>query len=114
MQRFHAAVPPLLLFSATFYCAGSLLAQGSAKVSRDARQATGDTVPVIVQYDHDPSDDEGLAFESRHRGHVALKLHGIQALSAMMPKAELESLAHEPGVKYVSLDRPLLARDAGR
>ena len=112
MTRFGTTFRSVAALSTSFLAAGFAWGQHSPKVSHDTFEAAADSVPVIIQYDHDPGDAEGQTVEGRHHGRLARKLHGIAALSATMPKADLEALAKEPGVKYVSLDRPVIARGA--
>ena len=54
-------------FSALFLTAGFAFGQHSSKVSHDTFAAASDAVPVIIQYDHDPSDADGNAVEGKHQ-----------------------------------------------
>ena len=80
------------------------------KCALDVDQAITATVPVIVQYSSDPTDNEAAAVNGL--GPVYNRMHSINALAANVSASQLETLASRPGVKYVSLDRPLAARQA--
>ncbi|MGI4829301.1 MAG: S8 family serine peptidase [Janthinobacterium lividum] len=80
------------------------------KCSADVDQATTATVPVIVQYANDPSDAEIGAVGNL--GSVTNRMHSVKALAAKISASQLTALASRPGVAYVSLDRPVKARQA--
>ena len=78
------------------------------RCSSDLDSVTTDTVPVIVQYVKDPSDDEVASVHAM--GPVSYRMHSVKALAARVSAAQLTALASLPGVAYVSLDRPVKAR----
>ena len=63
---------------------------------------------MIVQYKSDPSSaEEGVLGKlGLFRGH----LHSINALSVKVSPDQLTTLASRSGVSYISLDRPIAAR----
>ncbi len=80
------------------------------KCSADVDQATSATIPVIVQYDQDPSNAEVKAINTI--GPVYHHSHAVNTLGAVIPVGQLTALAGRPGVKYISLDRSLAARQS--
>ncbi|HVT95922.1 MAG TPA: S8 family serine peptidase, partial [Acidobacteriaceae bacterium] len=82
------------------------------KISADAAKADPNSViPVIIQYKHDP----GWAQDSQvnHLGGATKDtLHSIHAKTALLPAGQLGTLASDPNVAYVSLDRPVHPREA--
>ena len=104
----------LLVATATTVSAGAqLLGALSPKISPDAAAAASSTtVPVIIQYQHDPGTPE-----SNHvhgvGGLVKSPLHSIHAFTENVSQDQLTQLAADPSVTYISLDRPLAARQAG-
>jgi subtilisin family serine protease len=82
----------------------------SSKISPDLRGRTG-SVPVIIQYVNPPSSQEsGLL--SLLGGLVGTVLGIINAITAILPVAQLNSIAANPNVKYISLDRTVAAKQA--
>ncbi len=84
----------------------------NAKVSADTSIAsTSGDVNVIIQYKVAPSslDESKIATMS---GKIKHRMGGIRALHASVPQASLDQLASNPNVQYVSLDRPISARQA--
>ncbi|MGI4829707.1 MAG: S8 family serine peptidase, partial [Janthinobacterium lividum] len=79
-----------------------------SKCSPDVDAATTATVPVIVQYVSDPSDAEVTGVNAL--GSVSNRMHSVKAIAAKVSASQLEALASRPGVAYVSLDRPVKAR----
>lgn len=89
----------------------SLSAYASCKhprCSRDVDEATTSTVPVIVQYTNDPTDDEVGAVGNI--GSVYNRMHTIRAIAARVPASRLTALANRPGVAHIFLDHPVAAR----
>ncbi|MGI4828063.1 MAG: S8 family serine peptidase [Janthinobacterium lividum] len=78
------------------------------KCSADVDKAVGTTVPVIIQYVNDPTDDEVNAIGRFAQVHH--RMHSVRALAAKVSASQLEALASRPGVARVSLDRPVMAR----
>jgi serine protease AprX len=68
-------------------------------------------VPVIIQYFSDPGQ---LRVERVRKlgGQVKGKLSFIKALSANLSPDQLQTLAADPAVSYISIDRPLTSRQA--
>src|SRR5580698_7372014 len=80
---------------------------GHKKISPDAAaSSTGQTVPVIIQYKQDPGREQNDRIYSA-RGSVRKALHSIHGFAANVPASELEQLASDPNVSYISKDRPL-------
>ena len=78
------------------------------KCSPDVVKSTASTLPVIVQYVNDPSDDEVNAVGNL--GTVSSRLHSVKAIAVKISASQINTLANRPGVAYVSIDRPLAAR----
>src|SRR5581483_4184827 len=84
---------------------------GHRKISSDAeRQSSAATIPVIIQYTNDPQPST-LVNLRNHGAFVQKTLHSIRAVHARVPRRVLEDLANDPGVAYISLDRPVAALD---
>lgn len=83
----------------------------SPKCAIDVANATSSNVSVIVQYANDPGDDEVSAITGRI-GPVYNRMHTIKAIAARVPITQLDSLANRAGVKYISLDRFVEARQS--
>jgi serine protease AprX len=83
-----------------------------AKISSDAAAANSSSnVSVIIQYEDDPGADK-VARVQNTGGAVKGKLRSIKSLTANVPQTQLGSLAADPKVKYISLDRPIGTHDA--
>ena len=83
-------------------------ATAGGKVSRDLERVKG-PVRVIVQYRANPAQSKVDAVRGRHKGQVQATLPGTKSLVADLPGDQVESLASDPDVLYVSADRPLQA-----
>ncbi len=82
----------------------------SSKISPDLAGKTG-SVPVIVQYVNPPSGLEtGLL--GLLGGVISSALQLINAIVAIVPVSQLNVLAADPNVKYISLDRTVAAKQA--
>ena len=81
------------------------------KLSRDLEaHAASETLPVIIQYKKDP----GAAEENRlaaHGGLLTPTIHSINAHAGTMSRSQLDDLANDPNVAYITPDRSLAARD---
>jgi serine protease AprX len=76
------------------------------KISADAVTAAANgPVQVIVQYNTDPGTQQETLLTVKHHGFLRNTLHSIQAHAATLQPADLQSLANDPSVKYISLDR---------
>ncbi len=87
-------------------------ASGHAKISKDALEANPlQVVPVIVQFKTaDPLQQQrAMAFAN---GAVSKHFQATKAVAAQVSGAALQQLALDPSVSYVSLDRPLTAKQA--
>ena len=112
MLSFRSFLRSALVFAVAVPFVGVAFAQTSKKLSRDLREAANDNVAVIIQYNHDPGDAEAQVI-GKLAGQTGRKLGSIRALTATMSKKQLDALANDSGVSYVSLDRPLGARGGG-
>jgi len=79
------------------------------KISPDASASSSSRVQVIIQYKQEPGQDQEDAI-ALSGGTLLRKLHSIHAHAATVPQSQLEKLAADPNVRYISLDRPLAAR----
>ena len=95
-------------------CATSALFAGG-KISPDLVKAKAATVGILVQYRSAPSAAQTGHISARYRGTVKRVHQSSRAIEASMPSTELNNLAADPDVVYVSADRPLRANmvDAG-
>lgn len=109
-SRFRLTIVVLLLalYSSTVFAATSL----SSKISPDLVGLPSTTsVPVIVQYYDAPSPwDTGLL--GLLGGVLKLVLEPINAIVTDLTPIQLNWVAIDPNVKYISLDRPVTARQA--
>jgi len=81
-----------------------------SKISDDAKaKAASEMVNVIIQYKQDPGSDQQDAI-AHAGGSLNRTLHSIHANVARLPQSKLETLAADPNVSYISVDRPLAAR----
>jgi serine protease AprX len=81
----------------------------SQKCSTDLSYPSAAVVPVIVQYRNAPTElDDAKIFDAG--GQITAKHPHIRGISAAVPASSLTSLANDPNVAYVSLDRPIGAR----
>ena len=86
--------------------AAALLA-GSKKLSRDlATAARGPTVNVIVQFERQPQSADLVSILGKG-GAVKRSLANIRGVAVSVPAEALDNLASQPGVAYISLDRPI-------
>jgi serine protease AprX len=81
------------------------------KISDDAAVASNAPVHVIIQYNNDPGANQ-VNTVALHGGSVERAMHSIKAHSVTVAQSELEKLAADPNVKYISVDRPVAARDS--
>src|ERR1700722_13416740 len=82
------------------------------KISDDAAaKDANEVVPVIIQYKTDPGAREEQLIAA-HGGELHRTMHSIHAHSAHLRQSELAALAADPNVAYISIDRPLAARDS--
>ncbi len=80
------------------------------KLSLDASKADpGSIVHVIVQFNHH-DESEWDSTLSAHGGTVHRHFAKTRALAAEVPAGRLKELADEPGISYVSIDRPLTSK----
>ena len=80
------------------------------KISRDLATADpSSTVPVIIQYAQDPGANEDAAV-ANVGGNVRFHMHTIHSHAVLVPQYKLAQLASNPNVTYISLDRPVQAR----
>jgi serine protease AprX len=109
--RLPIVLGSLAAFAATAFAAGS--SSPASKISPDLANSSSRTAqPVIIQYYNPPSPVEtgllGLV-----GGLLKTVLGSINAVVANVLPSQLNLLAADPNVKYISLDRPLGARGAG-
>lgn len=114
MLRSRLLLPIALGFvisnSSNLFAAGP--PQPGGKLSPDAVAASPDaTLNVIIQYKHDPGVQDA-ANASGFGALVKSHLHSIHALTAAVPQTLLNRLAGDPNIAYISIDRPLAAREA--
>src|SRR5580704_17599655 len=102
-----------LLIALIFLSSVSGFSATNGKISPDlAAQTSNGNFPVIIQYKTAPSSLEtGLL--GLLGGVVTLVLSSINAIVATVPLRQLSSLAADPNVTYISLDRAVTARNAG-
>lgn len=82
------------------------------KIAPDAAKADpNSTIPVIIQYKQDPGSDQDDQV-ARLGGATSATLHSIHAKAAQLPAGQLERLAGDPNVSYISIDRPVHPREA--
>lgn len=81
-----------------------------ARCSWEVDAATGSSVPVIVQYTADPTEAEVDLLGTL--GPVTRRMHSIHAVALGVSASHLTALANRPGVKYISLDHTIEARQA--
>ena len=106
--RYHIAISILAAAGA------SVLAQPthpSGKISPDTGASSGSNVAVVIQYTQDPGALKQLIINNLG-GRVTGNLHSIYAIAATVPQSGLSVLAADPDVTYVSIDRPVAAREA--
>lgn len=96
----------LLIMSALILCSNLAFA-GSHKISKDLRgKDPSSQVDVIVQFDHAPTAKYHQKIVDRG-GKLKRELGNFKGAVYTMPVSELEDLAKDPAVKYISIDRPL-------
>lgn len=96
----------LLIMSALILCSNLAFA-GSHKISKDLRgKDPSSQVDVIVQFDHAPTATYHQKIVDRG-GKLKRELGNFKGAVYTMPVSELEDLAKDPAVKYISMDRPL-------
>ncbi|OGO53223.1 MAG: hypothetical protein A2148_01790 [Chloroflexi bacterium RBG_16_68_14] len=71
----------------------------------------GQPVPLIVQ--HDGTPDDLLAFVTQSGGTVEREFHIIPALDVEVPAGQVDDLARQDGVAWLSLDAPVVSAHAG-
>lgn len=87
-------------------------ASTSSKISPDlAALPSSQNVPVIIQYHNAPSSLETLLL-SLLGGVLNLALGAINALGVNINVGQLNSIASDPNVTYISLDRQVVAHQA--
>ena len=93
--------------AALLVASASLCFGGHWKVARELQQSSGsDAVNVIVQYTHQPGENEHKRVSSlggRHNGH----LQSIAAEAVSLPASAVAALANDSSVAYISPDRPV-------
>jgi serine protease AprX len=93
-------------------CTSAVFAGTSSKISPDAAAASpSSNLPVIIQYRTPPTSLE-TALLSLLGGLVKITLQTINALGATVPQQSLNQIAADPNVTYISVDRPVGAREA--
>jgi serine protease AprX len=98
------------LLAVTAYPALASPHEKASKISRDAKSALpSELVPVIIQYNMLPGDAQS-ALVRGHGGLVRNFLNSIRAMTASVPQSQLEDLAADPNIKYISRDRAVAAR----
>jgi serine protease AprX len=99
----------LALAGTSLSCAQSV----STKISPDAAAAPSNSnVQVIIQYYSAPSSQESSLL-GLVDGLLKSVLQTINALVAIVPQTQLIQIAADSNVKYISLDRPVTAHQAG-
>jgi hypothetical protein len=82
------------------------------KLSPDLSAApSGTTVPVIVRYAQAPAQSETNSILNLG-GILGDALSSINAQAAVVPVDSLAALASDPNVLYISMDRPVYARNS--
>ena len=95
-----------VILSALLLCS-SLAFAGSRKISKDLQgRDPSSQVDVIVQFDQAPTAKYHQKIMD-HGGKLKRELGHFKGAAYSMPASELEDLAKDPAVKYISLDRPL-------
>ncbi|MGC2297689.1 MAG: S8 family peptidase, partial [Acidobacteriaceae bacterium] len=85
---------------------------GHGKISQDAAKSDPNSViPVIIQYRQDPGAAQDTEV-AQLGGATSKTLHSIHAKAALLPASQLGTLAADPNVSYVSIDRPVHPREA--
>jgi serine protease AprX len=80
------------------------------KLSPDIKHADlAAVIPVIVQYEHEPNDADHQMILTMG-GQLKGKLKSVKAGAYKVPGSALASIAADPNVRYVSLDRPVHAK----
>jgi serine protease AprX len=80
------------------------------KLAPDLASYRVDTIDVIIQFKEAPSRDQLDKIAARgHVKHIFDHIHGVHA---SLPMREVESLAKEPSVAYVSPDRKVTVQAA--
>ena len=82
------------------------------KISGDAlAKSSSEMVDVIIQYKADPGAAQASSIVNAD-GSLKRALHSIHANAARLPQSMLENLAKDPNINYISVDRPLAARQS--
>jgi serine protease AprX len=88
-----------------------------AKMSKDAKDALAadpmQTVPVIVRFNHNKQAKWDVSLSAAN-GMVYRHFIHTQAVAAAMPASALKRLAQDPSVAYISIDRPLGAKQKAK
>ena len=101
----------VLLALITLLAAGLSLADGNKyKLSQDLEslkgRGKGATIDVIVQYKVTPTDAQHLRVQGRG-GALKRKLDVIKGAHYSVPVESLQTLADDPDIAYISLNRPV-------
>ena len=95
-----------VMVSALILCSNLAFA-GSLKISKDLQgKDPSSQVDVIVQFDQAPTTNYHQKVADRG-GKLKRELGRFKGAVYTMPVSELEDLATDPAVKYISMDRPL-------
>ena len=111
--RMFSPKPTLIPLACVFALATGPVFAGPhhSKIAPDARQPqSSSTVPVIVQYLQEPGSPQEQGI-SNIGGRVKSRMHSIHAIAADIPPGALDQLANDPNVSYISIDRPVYARE---
>ncbi len=82
------------------------------KISKDALAADPQQVTsVIVQFKNADATTQGTSIARVH-GALTKQFRATKAVAAQLSGSALQQLANDPNVSYISLDRPLTARQA--
>src|SRR3984957_7846008 len=113
MSRSRLGLRIFLVSFAAFTCTAFAGAQSaSSKISPDLAAASpSQTLPVIIQYRNSPSSLESFLL-TLLGGLVTTTLGAINALGVKIPLSQLNQIAADPNVTYISLDRPVTAHQA--
>ena len=98
-----------LLRFATFLLAASLAFAGSPKISKDLEGVDpGATLDLIVQFSSGATAANKKKIRN-HGGKARRDLESVKGFEASLPGSELEALAADDEVSYISADRPVKA-----
>ena len=111
MKQWTRTVATSLCLSALLPLSAFAGNKHNPKLSDDAASAPSGNVDVIIQYKKDPGAVEEAKLAG-HNGKLRVRLHSIHAHAATLSQSELEALAADPNVSYISVDRPLRSHAA--